>query len=253
MGTSFTISHPLRRTSFFLLLDRGGEKEALPESRQAFEVAVARTSGVVNVRASRASVYWRANGHNWARCTKRTDCILASCSTTYPACSKKILLDSGKLLGGWLFHRALIKQRHSRWHHLLISAGSAFVLEAKYSFFFLLVYNWIPETKFVSNECHYFPYYYWWNIFKNENVWNLDFFTERSIKKFCSKMITVNLSLTYSCLYKIDTYNSSRFLSPLIILWGTLVILLSERDLVSKDNKIYQVLTYLNLKSIQER
>ena len=136
MGTSFTISHPLSRTSFFLLLDRGGEKEALPESRQAFEVAVARTSGVVNVRASRASVYWRANGHNCARCTKRTDCILATCSTTYPACSKKILLDSGKLLGGWLFHRALIKQRHSRWHHLLISAGSAFVLEAKYSFFF---------------------------------------------------------------------------------------------------------------------
>ena len=120
MGTSFIISHPLSRTSFFLLLDRGGEKEALPE------VAVPRTSGVVNVRASRASVYWRANGHNWARCTKRTDCILATCSTTYSACSKKILLDSGKLLGGWLFHRALIKQRHSRWHHLLISAGSAF-------------------------------------------------------------------------------------------------------------------------------
>lgn len=66
-------------------------------------------------------------------------------------------------------------------------------------------------------------------------------------------MITVNLSLTYSCLYKTDTYNSSRFLSPLIILWGTLVILLSERDLVSKDNKIYQVLTYLSLMSIQER
>ena len=120
MGTSFIISHPLSRTSFFLLLDRGGEKEALPE------VAVPRTSGVVNVRASRASVYWRANGHNWARCTKRTDCILATCSTTYSACSKKILLDSDKLLGGWLFHRALIKQRHSRWHHLLISADSAF-------------------------------------------------------------------------------------------------------------------------------
>ena len=149
MGTSFTISHPLSRTSFFLLLDRGGEKEALPE------VAVARTSGVVNVRASRASVYWRANGHNWARCTKRTDCILATCSTTYSACSKKILLDSGKLLGGWLFHRALIKQRHSRWHHLLISVGSAFVLEAKYSFLFLLIHNWIPETMFVSNEYHY--------------------------------------------------------------------------------------------------
>ena len=138
MGTSFTVSHPLSRTSFFLFLDRGGEKGALPESRKAFEVAVARTSGVVNVRASRASVYWWANGHNWARCTELTDCILATCSTTYSACSKKILLDSGKLLVAWLFHRALIplKQRHSRWHHLLISAGSAFVLEAKYSFFF---------------------------------------------------------------------------------------------------------------------
>ena len=46
-------------------------------------------------------------------------------------------------------------QRHSRWHHLLISAGSAFVLEAKYSFLFLLIHNWIPETMFVSNEYHY--------------------------------------------------------------------------------------------------
>ena len=31
-------------------------------------------------------------------------------------------------------------------------------------------------------------------------------------------MITVNFSLANSCLYKIDTYNSSRFLSPLTIL-----------------------------------
>ena len=66
-------------------------------------------------------------------------------------------------------------------------------------------------------------------------------------------MITVNFSLTYSCLYKIDTYNSSRFLSPVTILWGTLVILLSERDLVSMDKKIYQVLTYLSFMRIQER
>jgi len=49
MATGITISHPLSRTSFFLFLDRGGEKEALPESRQAFEIAVARTSGVVNL------------------------------------------------------------------------------------------------------------------------------------------------------------------------------------------------------------
>lgn len=66
-------------------------------------------------------------------------------------------------------------------------------------------------------------------------------------------MITVNFSVTYSCRYKTDTYNSSRFLSPLTILWGTLVILLSERDLVSMDNKIYQVFTYLSLMRIQER
>ena len=66
-------------------------------------------------------------------------------------------------------------------------------------------------------------------------------------------MITVNFSLANSCLYKIDTYNSSRFWSPLTILWGTLVILLSERDLVSMDKKIYQVLTYLSFMRIQER
>lgn len=66
-------------------------------------------------------------------------------------------------------------------------------------------------------------------------------------------MIAVNFSLANSCLYKIDTYNSSRFLSPLTILWGTLVILLSERDLVSMDKKIYQVLTYLSFMRIQER
>ena len=66
-------------------------------------------------------------------------------------------------------------------------------------------------------------------------------------------MITVNFSRANSCLYKIDTYNSSRFWSPLTILWGTLVILLSERDLVSMDKKIYQVLTYLSFMRIQER
>ena len=38
MGTRITILHPLSGTSFFLLLDRGREKEALPESRQAFEI-----------------------------------------------------------------------------------------------------------------------------------------------------------------------------------------------------------------------
>ena len=32
-----------------LLLDQGGEKEVLPESRQAYEAAAARTSGLVNL------------------------------------------------------------------------------------------------------------------------------------------------------------------------------------------------------------
>lgn len=40
------------------------------------------------------------------------------------------------LLVVWLFHRALIKQRYSRWHHLVISAGSVLVLEAKDCYFF---------------------------------------------------------------------------------------------------------------------
>ena len=35
--------------SFYLLLDLGGEKEPLPESRQAFEITEARTSGLLNI------------------------------------------------------------------------------------------------------------------------------------------------------------------------------------------------------------
>ena len=45
--------HPARRTSLCVLLDREGEKEALPESRQAFQVAAARISGLVNLVFSR--------------------------------------------------------------------------------------------------------------------------------------------------------------------------------------------------------
>ena len=41
--------HPWSRASFCLFLDRGGEKEALLKSRQAFEVAAARTSGLVSL------------------------------------------------------------------------------------------------------------------------------------------------------------------------------------------------------------
>ena len=39
----------LTAPSFYLLLDLGGEKESLPESRQAFEFTEARTSGLLNL------------------------------------------------------------------------------------------------------------------------------------------------------------------------------------------------------------
>ena len=47
-----TIPHPASRTSF-CLLECGGKKDALPESRQTFEVAAAQTSGLVNLVFSR--------------------------------------------------------------------------------------------------------------------------------------------------------------------------------------------------------
>ena len=42
-------SHHASIASFCLLLDWGGEKEALPESRQAFDVTAARNSGLFNL------------------------------------------------------------------------------------------------------------------------------------------------------------------------------------------------------------
>ena len=48
------------RASFCLLLDREGEKEALTESRQAFEVTVARTE-LVNLIFSRQTGFSTAN------------------------------------------------------------------------------------------------------------------------------------------------------------------------------------------------
>ena len=45
--------YPARRASFCVLLDRGGEKEALNESRRAFQVAAARIFGLVNLVFSR--------------------------------------------------------------------------------------------------------------------------------------------------------------------------------------------------------
>ena len=62
------------------LIGWGGEKEALPESRQTFEVAAARTSGLNNLVLCRqtsffrvwASIYIWTNGHNRAGWSKRT-------------------------------------------------------------------------------------------------------------------------------------------------------------------------------------
>ena len=45
--------HPTSRVSSCLLLNRGGEKEAVPESRQAFQVIVTRNSGLVKLVFSR--------------------------------------------------------------------------------------------------------------------------------------------------------------------------------------------------------
>ena len=57
-----TPSSSLRaRDSFRLLLDQKGEKEALPESPQAFEVAAAPTSGLVNLVFSRQTGFSRAS------------------------------------------------------------------------------------------------------------------------------------------------------------------------------------------------
>lgn len=51
----FTDFPSLAYPSFILLHDRGGENEVLSESHQAFEVAVAPSSGQVNVVSSRQS------------------------------------------------------------------------------------------------------------------------------------------------------------------------------------------------------
>ena len=53
------------------------EQEALPKLRQSFEVAAARTSGLVNLVFSRQTGFLcatiRLYVHNRARCTKRMD------------------------------------------------------------------------------------------------------------------------------------------------------------------------------------
>ena len=55
------LDHPASRASFYLFLYRGGEKEALPESRQLFEAAAARTSGLVSLVFSRQTGFSSAN------------------------------------------------------------------------------------------------------------------------------------------------------------------------------------------------
>ena len=45
----FRQRHPVNRAPFCLLFDRGREKEALPESCQAFEGSTAQSSGLVNL------------------------------------------------------------------------------------------------------------------------------------------------------------------------------------------------------------
>ena len=57
MFSSFVLDHPSSRTSF-CLLDRGGEKQALPVSRRTFEVAAAQTSGPVNLVLSHQIVFF---------------------------------------------------------------------------------------------------------------------------------------------------------------------------------------------------
>ena len=54
-------SHPASRASFCLFLYWGGEKEALPELRQLFEAAAARTSGLVNLVFSRQTGFSSAS------------------------------------------------------------------------------------------------------------------------------------------------------------------------------------------------
>ena len=57
----FQARHPASRGSFCLLLDKGVEKEALPELCQAFEVATARISVLVILVFSRQTGFLSAS------------------------------------------------------------------------------------------------------------------------------------------------------------------------------------------------
>ena len=120
---------------------------------QSFEVAAARTFGLVNLVLSRqivffsfrvwASVYCETDGHNRARCSKRTairptrfKTVLASCR----ACSRRIFRDSCRVF----LEYAKIKQTKGRlcWQGAF-SDPSSLVLILEIRFFL-----W---TKFSSN------------------------------------------------------------------------------------------------------
>ena len=60
MFSSFVLDHPSSRASF-CLLDQGGEKQALPVSRQIFEVAAAQTSGLVILVISHKTDFFSAS------------------------------------------------------------------------------------------------------------------------------------------------------------------------------------------------
>ena len=73
-----TTSHPESRASFYLL-EWGGEKKAPPESLQTFEVAAAKTFGLINLVLSRQTGVFEGehpyldkvhDGHNRACCSK---------------------------------------------------------------------------------------------------------------------------------------------------------------------------------------
>ena len=51
----------MSKASFCLFIYSGGEQEALPESRQLFEAAAARTSGLVNLVFSRQTGFYSAS------------------------------------------------------------------------------------------------------------------------------------------------------------------------------------------------
>ena len=71
----FWLQHPTNRASSFCLFEWGGEKEALPESRQTFEVTATQTSEQINLLSNRVirvrvRAIWETDGHNRASCSK---------------------------------------------------------------------------------------------------------------------------------------------------------------------------------------